>query len=208
MPTTLILVRHGQTEWNRVERFRGRYDIPLNSTGLKQAQLTARYISKRWKPVAVYCSPLERAMQTAKLIAEEFHLSAFSTDGLIDIDYGSWQGSTPEEVERQWPELLSDWYETPDTVKIPEGETLKQVGNRAMSAIGEMVDRHRNQQIVLVSHTVVNRLILLRTLGLGDDRFWCLRQEPCAINEIEYSEKGYRVISMNETCHLQMADQA
>ncbi len=208
MPTTIILVRHGQTEWNRVERFRGRYDIPLNSTGLKQAQLTARYIPKRWKPVAVYCSPLKRAMQTAKVIAEEFHLSAFPTDGLIDIDYGSWQGLTPEEVENQWPELLSDWYETPDAVKIPEGETLKQVGNRAMSTIDEMIDRHRNQQIVLVSHTVVNRLILLRTLGLGDDRFWYLRQEPCAINEIEYSEKGYKVVSMNETCHLQMANQA
>jgi broad specificity phosphatase PhoE len=207
MPTMIILVRHGQTEWNRVERFRGRYDIPLNTTGLKQAQLTARYISKRWSPVAIYCSPLKRAMQTAEVIAEEFHLSALLTDGLIDIDYGLWQGLTPEEVERQWPELLSSWYETPDAVEIPEGETLKQVDDRAMGAIGDLVERHCNQQIVLVSHTVVNRLILLKILGLGNDRFWHLRQEPCAINEIEYSEKGYIVVSMNGTGHLQITDQ-
>jgi probable phosphoglycerate mutase len=85
MSTNIILVRHGQTEWNRLERFRGRYDVPLNSTGLKQADQVAKRILSQWKPVAIYSSPLSRAMQTADALAKCFHQSVISTDGLISI---------------------------------------------------------------------------------------------------------------------------
>jgi phosphoserine phosphatase len=98
MKTTMILVRHGQTEWNRVERFRGRADVPLNETGLRQAVLTAERIACSWHPVAVYSSPLSRAQQTAQATARQFDLSVEVNEGLADIDYGKWQGLTPEEA--------------------------------------------------------------------------------------------------------------
>jgi broad specificity phosphatase PhoE len=90
MPSTIILVRHGQTEWNRIERFRGRYDVPLNKTGLIQAKKTAQRISLSWKPVAVYTSPLSRAFRTAEEIALVCNLHALPNDSLIDIEYGQW----------------------------------------------------------------------------------------------------------------------
>jgi len=202
MPTTIILVRHGQTDWNRVEHFRGRFNVPLNATGLKQADRVATRISSQWKPAAIFSSPLIRAMQTAATIAKKFHLTALTADGLIDVDYGKWQGLTPEEAREQWPDLLTNWYEHPEVVKIPGGETLAQVSSRAMSALKEVSWLHPDQEIVLVSHTVVNRLILLGILGLRIERFWHLRQEPCAINVIEKSEKDFTLVSMNDTCHL------
>ncbi len=202
MSTTIILVRHGQTEWNRIERFRGHFDVPLNSTGLKQAKKTAKQISKLWKPAAIYSSALSRAEKTAKVIADACGLFVQANDGLIDIDYGEWQGLTPEEASAKWPELVQKWYEHPGAVQIPGGETLAQVRSRAMSALEKLLCLHADQTIVLVSHTVVNRLILLSVLGWENDRFWHLHQDPCAINVIEKSAEKYIIHSINCTSHL------
>ena len=178
MTTIIILVRHGQTEWNRVEHFRGRVDLPLNDIGLEQARKTAMRIAACWKPAAVYASPLSRAIQTAEKIAGACSLAVQIVDGLVDIDYGAWQGLTPAEVGQQWAHLLAEWYKTPDQARIPGGETLQEVQSRARSSVHSLCTSHPDQQIVLVSHTVVNRLILLGALGLGNHRFWHLRQDP------------------------------
>jgi broad specificity phosphatase PhoE len=83
--TCIILVRHGQTEWNRVERFRGHADVPLNETGLAQAEATGRRVAERWQPAAVYSSPLSRAVMTAEAIAKHFSLPVHTHPGLIDF---------------------------------------------------------------------------------------------------------------------------
>ena len=98
MATTILLIRHGQTEWNRVERFRGRADIPLNNTGKQQAEATGRRVAAQWQPVAVYSSPLSRAVNTAEAIGRHVNLSVEIHPGLVDIDYRDWQALTPDEV--------------------------------------------------------------------------------------------------------------
>jgi probable phosphoglycerate mutase len=100
----LILVRHGETGWNLVERFRGRADVPLNAAGLAQAKATARRIARTWRPAAVVASPLSRAVQTGEAIAQQCGLAVEPRAELIDIDYGQWQGLTPGQVRDQWPE--------------------------------------------------------------------------------------------------------
>ena len=182
--TRLILVRHGETEWNRVERFRGRADVPLNTRGLAQAEATARRIRAGWEVTAVYCSPLSRALRTAQAIAALYQLTATSLQDLIDIDYGEWQGKSPEEVESLWPDLLSAWYEKPHTVRIPGGESLDDVRARCGRAVRQLAAQHGESSVVVVAHTVINRVILLEALRLGNDRFWRIRQNTCAINEI------------------------
>ena len=203
--TRLILVRHGQTEWNRAERFRGHADVPLNTAGLAQAEATARRIQGVWPVSAVYCSPLSRAARTAQAIAHPLELTEAPVQDLIDIDYGEWQGKTPEEVGSLWPDLLSAWYERPHTVHIPGGESLGEIRVRCRRAVGQVAERHPQECVVVVAHTVINRVILLEVLGLANDRFWRLRQDNCAINEIEMEGDTFTLVSMNDTCHLQVS---
>ena len=200
--TRIILVRHGETEWNRVERFRGHADVPLNEAGLAQAEGTGRRIAVEWNPVAIYTSPLSRAVNTAEAIARYFALPVQAHPGLIDIDYGQWQGLTPGEAKERWPEVVDAWYNSPHTAHIPDGETLKELSARAREVVNDMVARHEGQTVVLVSHTVVNRIILLAILGLGNDCFWRLRQDTCAINVFEAERGLFTLVSLNETCHL------
>lgn len=198
----IILVRHGQTEWNRVERFRGRADVPLNETGLAQAEATGRRVADEWRPVAVYSSPLSRAIKTAEAIARHFNLSVQPHSGLIDIDYGEWQGLSPAEVRERWPDELTNWYEHPHLARIPAGETLEALRIRALQTVNQLAGIHPDETIVLVGHTVINRIILLGVLGLKNDRFWRLRQDTCAINVFESENGDYTLVSLNDTCHL------
>lgn len=202
--TRFILVRHGQTEWNRVERFRGRADVPLNEVGLAQAATTGRRVAAEWQPTAVYASPLSRAVVTAEAIAAYFDLPVTPLDGMADIHYGDWQGLTPEEAHTRWPDLVHAWYTAPATVRVPGGESLAELRERAMAAIHALAARHAGQMVAVVSHTVVNRVILLAILGLGNDRFWHLRQDNCAINVFEAEGGDFTLVSMNDTCHLRV----
>jgi broad specificity phosphatase PhoE len=200
--TRFILVRHGETEWNRVERFRGRADVLLNETGLAQAEATGLRIHGEWQPNTVYSSPLSRAVRTAEAIAKQFDLPVQIHPGLADIDYGEWQGLTPDEVRDRWPAALHAWYHQPDQAIIPGGETLAQLRSRGMSAVNELSTRHAEQTIVLVGHTVINRIILLGVLGLGNERFWHIKQDICAINVFEAEKGDFVLVSLNDTCHL------
>jgi probable phosphoglycerate mutase len=202
MTTRILLIRHGQTEWNRVERFRGQADVPLNETGLAQAEATGRRVAQTWRPVAVYSSPLSRAVKTAEAVARHFDLSVQIHPALADIDYGDWQGLTPDEARQRWPEEIDNWYNHPERARIPNGETLTELRQRAMRTVGELIANHADDTIVLVGHTVINRVILLGMLGLGNERFWRLRQDTCAINVIEAEAGDFTLVSLNDTCHL------
>ena len=200
--TRIILVRHGQTEWNRVERFRGRADVPLNETGLAQAEATGKRVASEWQPVAVYTSPLSRSVKTAESIAKHYDLKVQIHPGLADIDYGEWQGLSPEEASQRWPEEIDAWYNHPHLARIPGGETLDDLRARLMQTVNELATRHTGETIVLVGHTVINRIILLGILGLGNDRFWRIKQDTCAINVFEAEAGDFVLVSLNDTCHL------
>ncbi len=204
--TKFILVRHGQTEWNRIERFRGRFDVPLNTAGIQQAQITGRRIAAQWQPVAVYSSPLLRALKTAEAIAQPFQLPVQPVTDLIDIDYGFWQGLSNDEVSVHWQTELEAWYNAPHTLSIPGGESLADLRNRAMKAIHWLADHHEDETIVLVGHTVINRVILLAVMGLGNERFWRVHQDTCAINVFDKEGDDFTMITLNDTCHLAFAN--
>ncbi|MCL5075779.1 MAG: histidine phosphatase family protein [Chloroflexi bacterium] len=200
--TRIILVRHGQTEWNRVERFRGRADVGLNQTGLIQAQAVARRLRAEGSLVAVYSSPLSRSLETARPIAEMFGLAVQHLAGLIDIDYGEWQGLTPEEVAAKYAALYHCWQEKPHLAQIPGGENLGQVRQRVVAALNEAIARHPGQTIVLVSHKVICKVLLCAVLGLDDSHFWRIEQDNGAINIIEYQDGVFTIRLVNDTCHL------
>ena len=201
-PCIFILVRHGQTEWNRIERFRGRADVPLNKTGLAQAAATGRRIALDWLPNAIYSSLLNRAVNTAEAIAKHFNLPVQVHPGLVDIDYGEWQGLTPAEARLRWPEQLDNWYNHPEKAHIPAGETLVDLRTRAMQTVRDLVANQNGETVVLVGHTVINRIILLGVMGLGNERFWHIKQDTCAINVFEAHDNDFTLFSLNNICHL------
>lgn len=200
--TRYILVRHGQTEWNRIERFRGRADIPLNEGGLAQAQATGQRIATEWQPIAIYTSPLSRSVKTAEAIAKHYNLQVQIYPGLVDIDYGEWQGLTTEEARQRWPDEIDAWYNHPHLAHIPGGESLSDLSARAMQTLKELAEWHPNDTIVLVGHTVINRILLLGVLGLANERFWRIKQDTCAINVFDLEDGEFTLVSMNDTCHL------
>ncbi len=200
--TCIVLVRHGQTEWNIDDRFRGRVDVPLDETGLRQAKLVAKRIAREWQPAAIYASPLERTLKTAETIAARFGLEVQDEPGLIDINAGDWQGLTHEQVKQRWPELYQTWFTSPQSMQIPGGEGLQQVRERASAAVRRLAGQYSDQTLVLVTHAAVIRTILLSVLRLGNERFWHLAQGTCAINVLEWKDDDFTVEMLNDTDHL------
>jgi len=200
--TRIILVRHGHVDWLAPERFRGRADLALSDLGRRQAQAAAHYIAATWQPEAIYTSPLGRCRDTAAAIAAPFQLQPHPIDGLLDIDYGEWQGLTREEAGARWPNETQTWFRAPHLARIPGGETLAGLLSRATAGLLDILRRHPEGTVVLVSHDSVNRVLLLFALELPLSRYWHLRQEPCAVNEIFFANGSFVIGSINETQHL------
>lgn len=203
--TRIILVRHGQTEWNiesgAGERFRGRVDLPLDDTGLAQAHALAERLANRLI-VAVYSSPLKRAVETARPIAQQLSLPVQPLPAVIDINYGDWQGLSSAEVAKVYPDLYRRWLEKPHLVKFPNGESLRQVRLRGMATLKEVTARHEGRIVLLVAHQVVNKVLVCAMLGLDNSHFWRIRQDNGCINVFEHQDGIFAAVLVNDTCHL------
>lgn len=199
--TRILLIRHGQTEWNRQEIFRGRADIPLSDEGTRQAEALAGRLSDE-RIAAVYSSPLIRAYATAERVARAQGPQPQPVHPLTDIDYGPWEGQQHERVRQQYSDLYARWQSEPHLIRPPRGETLAEVRQRATGALNEIVARHAAATVVVVSHRVVTKLLLCAALGLSDDAFWRIRQGTACLNLLEQEEPRVTVRLVNDTCHL------
>jgi probable phosphoglycerate mutase len=147
--TTILLARHGETDWNREGRFQGHADPPLNATGRAQAA----QLSNRLDGVAlaaVYSSPLKRALETAGVVASAHGLEPVALDALREVDVGSWQGLTRAEVESRFPEGLTRWLDYEQGWE--DGESYEQMGERVIPALLELAGAHGGEQILAVTH--------------------------------------------------------
>lgn len=204
MSTTILLVRHGETAWNREKIFRGVYDIPLNENGRAQACHLARALAARRIDVA-YSSPLSRAMETAQIALEPHGIAAIVHDGLTDFDYGVWAGLKEELVAQKWPQEHARWLAAPHAAHPPGGDTLQGLFDRAFASLEELAQKHDGQTVALFAHRVVNKLLVLGVLTLGLERFPFIRQDNCCLNEFERTPQGYVVVSLNDTAHIRRA---
>lgn len=184
-----------------MERFRGRADINLDEIGIKQAEAAAARITE-WQVSAVYSSPLRRALTTAAILAHPFSLEVKLLPGIIDIDYGEWQGLSPDETAAKDGGLYSKWLESPHKVKFPGGESLTAVRERAASAVDDLIAQHSKETLVLVSHKVVCQILILSLLGLDNSHFWQITQDVCAINLFEVRDGIPSAFLLNDTCHI------
>jgi len=195
--TTIMLIRHGDTDWNVEEIFRGRADVELNQTGIAQAQALASHLES--VPMeAVYSSPLKRALKTAQIIASSNKISVIPSQELIDIDYGKWQGLPSRVVKDQYKTLYEEWLKKPHLVEIPGGETLKDVRKRTLRLINQIVTRHEGT-VAAISHRVVHKVIICTLLGLGISHFWNIKLDTCGITTFVYKDGIFILEKHNDT---------
>jgi broad specificity phosphatase PhoE len=197
----VILVRHGETEWNVAEVFRGRIDIGLNETGLEQAELLAKCL-RDIRIDAIYSSPLKRALKTAERIAGYHELNVETTPALVDFDYGEWQGLSRQEVKDRYKELYAQWLNHPGQVKIPAGESLDDVRRRVTSVIDKVIAAKYEGSVVLVSHRVVNKVLICALLGLDNSHFWNIRQDTGGMTNFTYQKERFILTRHNDTSYL------
>lgn len=201
MATRFLLVRHGQTAWNKDVRFRGTTDLPLSDLGLAQAERVAQWL--RDEPIqAIVSSPLKRAVQTAQPLSDALNLPIRTHHGLISADYGEWQGHTPQEVSARWPELYRQWQQSPDLVTFPGGESLKIVLDRTVAMLDELSQAHPDQTVALFSHEIVTKTLLGYVLGMELSAHWRVPQDNGCINAFFYAPSRMSLIYLNDTCHL------
>ncbi len=198
--TEIIIARHGQTEWNVAEVFRGRIDIELDETGTKQAGLLAEYLGSR-EIDAIYSSPLKRALKTAEAIARHHNLEVEITPLLIDFNFGKWQGLPHREVQEKYKELYAEWTRNPQQVRMPDGESLDEVIERATGVVDEVTSRYEST-VVLVAHRVVNKVLICALLGLDNSHFWDIKQDTCGITTFVYENGKFILTEHNNTSYL------
>jgi len=196
----LILARHGETVWNVEKIYRGRTDVNLDKVGIKQAELLGKYLSN-WELAAIYSSPLSRALDTANIVARYQKIGVQIAEGLIDFDYGEWQALPEQEVKRLYPALLNEWHNNPHKVRMPGGESLEDVRGRAIEVVNDVLSKYQGS-VVLVSHRVVNKVLICSLLGLDNSYFWNVKQDVGGITIFDYVDGRFILTSHNDTSYL------
>ena len=202
----LVLVRHGETDWNQQRRFQGQIDIPLNENGRRQAKAAGIFLSGIRFDHA-FSSAMTRSRQTAEAILE-CHPGVKLTlmQELIEISHGLWEGRLEREIAEEWPELLMAWKATPEHVQMPAGETLQDLWKRSVTCWHEIaIGLSASETVLIVAHDAVNKTILCKLLGLSPADIWVVKQGNGGITIIDMpalSGQAIVVSCLNLTSHL------
>ncbi len=202
----VILVRHGETDWNLEGRFQGQIDIPLNKNGQKQARAAGKFL----KGVAInkaYTSPMSRPKETAEaILASHQGVEITKIQDLMEIGHGLWEGKLESEIKENWPDLLETWKKSPQKVQMPQGETIKEVWERSTKAWKEICSSlTSNETALVVAHDAVNKTILCNLLGLSPSDIWMIKQGNGGVTVVDISPDPSQpdvVTCLNLTSHL------
>ena len=200
--TQLILIRHGRTILNAAGRFRGRQDVPLDGVGRTEADALARRLKMSFNITQLLTSPLRRAVETADAIAKTFGLPTIVEPRLNDLDYGNWQGLTPEETAAAYPRQYREWERTPEKVLLPGGGCLAWQIDTALRLVQEVVVDYPGETIGLVTHQVVCQGLICALLGIPLRQFRRITHAPAAFSVFETHPSGWTIVALNDTCHL------
>ena len=198
----LVLVRHGETDWNKLGKFQGRQDIDLNARGISQAKETARAVVE-WQHSTIYSSPLRRTMQVAQEIGQLSGMPIAQVPGFMELSLGDLEGVSGEEMRTGWPEVFAAWNDNPATVSMPHGESLAQLEERAWNSLTELEGAHtEDEALIVVSHNFAIRVMIGKMLGIPLSNFHRMWLGLSSISTVEIDQRGRRLTSYNSTCHL------
>jgi len=191
----ILLVRHGETEWNRERRIMGREEIGLTETGRYQALALKEGLAS--VPIdTVYTSPILRARETANILTEERDLQPIFDERLVEVSYGEWVGKTFAEI-REIPGYIP-YFKRLDTPVAPQGETLFQVRDRAIDFIRQLQKESPDQTVLLVSHADWIKCLLMEILGIPFANIWKFRIDNVSVSLYEWDHSGERIVCINQ----------
>ena len=197
-----FVVRHGETDWNKLGRFQGHTDISLNDRGLSQARETA-VASEDWGYTAIYSSPLVRTVQVAEEIAKVTPMLVSQEPGLKELSLGDLEGVTGEEMRNDWPDLFSAWRTEPEKMSMPNGESLGELRDRTWQVILDIEQKHSSDDsIVVISHNFAIRSIVNELLGMPLAYFHRMSLNLASVCTFDSDERGRRLTGYNSTTHL------
>lgn len=201
MTNTIYIVRHGQTEWNLLGKTQGHGNSDLTPKGIEQAELLADSMTKY--PIDyIYSSDLGRAYQTAEIIGNKLNIELEKTEALREMNFGTWEGRIIKDIIEEDPELYKMWRNEPHLAKIPQGETLSQIKERTDAFIKEINEKYDGKHIVLVTHSLCARIMLLSFLDSDVKNIYRINQANTALNIIELRDYGPVVMKINDTTHI------
>lgn len=204
--TEIIIIRHGETEWNKTGRFQGHSDVPLSAEGRAQAEALGRNLAVDHVD-AIYASDLTRAMETAAPLAARFGLPVISDPQLRELNFGAWEGRNFNDVNAENPNAMKNFYTDPEQADIPESEPFPEFQRRIAGRVREIVAQERGKRIVIVSHGASIRILLADLLSMPIRSIWHLSQLNTAVNKIRFEDDGFAVVTlMNDTSHLRAGD--
>jgi len=199
--TRLLLVRHGQSEWNATGRIQGQVDIGLDEKGTHQAQRVADRLAGE-TVAAIYSSPLQRARVTADAIAARFNLPVNADARLMEYDFGVISGSTWTDVVENHPEFAERWLEDPWVVPVEGSEGRRNFAARVVSAVQDISARHPAEQVVVVAHGGTFGVYLTAMLGLDLNRRHPFHFGNTSLSLVEVRDGTFHIHYLNNTCHL------
>ncbi len=167
----IFLVRHGETQWNKLGKFQGQVDVALNQRGLAQARDAAR-AALAWRPAALYSSPLRRTMQVAEEVSRRVGLPVTVDPRLMELNLGELEGATGRQMQEEWSQVYRSWRENPGATVMPGGESLAQLQERVWQSFLEVEEAHLDDEAVLiVSHNFAIRCVISKLLGIPWSHF-------------------------------------
>ena len=204
--TEIIIIRHGETEWNKTGRFQGHSDVPLSAEGRAQAAALGKNLVVDHVD-AIYASDLTRAMETAAPLAQRFGLEVISDPLLRELNFGSWEGRNFNDVNAENPDAMKTFYNDPERVNIPDSEPFPEFQQRVAGRVREIVAQERGKRIVIVSHGASIRILFADILSMPIRSIWHVSQLNTAVNKIRFEDDGFAVVTlMNDTSHLRPED--
>ena len=192
----LLLARHGETIWNAQQQFQGHSDVPLSPTGRVQAAALAETLRSR-SIDAVYSSDLRRAIETAEIVLSGRGLAIQQTPAWRELSFGQWEGLTYDEVRHAYPTELQAWLADRLHAAPPGGESLAQLNSRLEAILGQLVQDHIDQTVLVVAHGGPLQLLLATTLGLPPDEFWKFRVTHGSLSELDLYPAGAILARLN-----------
>ena len=199
----LILIRHGETDWNVSLRYMGQANVPLNENG----RIQGRLVAQRLVPLgatALYTSDLARAAETAAIVGDVLKLKPRAMPELREIDVGQWEGLTPEELYRRFPDHMQEFERDPARTVRLGGESYAQLQARALVALNAIRAAHKpDETVVAVSHGGTIRALLCHVIGLDLAYFGRLWLDNGSISELRYRSSGWRLTRLNDAAHLE-----